>query len=417
MLRIDERTKYADIFDQLKSIYQNYISLSTDSCTEKTPLQYDFMTKVNTPLYYVDDLIDPKYRDDYRKSLLFIGKCHKEVPLNKKYMDTRDFNKFEINYAVKEFGYIPKTLKFKYKTLMDMTFSASAFRLMCVKAEIAIFLYFRALTLRDELRHRSDQTNLTVDSNVNDQTNSAIDSNVTSDVNDQINSDIDSQTNSEPISMDDIEYIFGAISCAVSRFNNFIALNEFKAMASYIWELTTFINVFANLDNEIEDRYMMPKHHVFVSTHRYGSIANFSDYNQYPCGDDFQFQLARVPKCPSYVKFDNDVLFYIPIISDTKNICTECFNEIYDDVKLCSYNLQFIAYELCKTCNYEFQFLLKKGEAYAEGCEFFFESELDAKKYIRKIEVPDYVNKRKLYFCLMIHEGENQYNLHIYPYY
>lgn len=365
MICIDHNTDYSKIRDALKEIYTSYLSKDHEA-----PPSYNRFIKVNTPLFYIGEgIINDAYIDDYRKALLFIGKCHREVPLNKRMIDTRDFSMGEIIYKTREFGYVPKSLQFSFRKLVDMAFSASSFRLMCVKAEIAVLLYYMALS-----------------------------------------SVIGKDFEDYP---EDVMFILGAFAFAINKYHSM--QNPIKGMASYIWELTTFVNVYTNCNQEIEDNFSMPSHHVFQSTRRYGSIANFGDYDCFTekCdfGDgeeEFYSHLSKVPKCPTNITYNNNVWFYIPTESDVKSLCTECFNRVMNAVKLCSGDLMHVGLELREITSYESEFLLAKDESYAEGCEFFFKSENEAKEFIKTIKVPETFVGKNLYFCVMIKENGRQ---------
>lgn len=365
MISIDVKTNYKDITNTLEDIYISYLTKDF-----KQPLMSNNLTKVNTPLFYIgEDLIDPQYIDNYRKALLFIGKCHKEVPLNKKLIDTRDFSNREIIYKHREFGYIPKPLKFSCKKLIEISFSASSFRLMCIKAEIAVFLYYLALTK-------------------------------------VIGKDFENYP-------EEVQFILGAFEYALNGYHT--ARNNIKGMAVYIWELTTFINVFANLTEKTENEWAMPFHHVFQSTRRYGSIADFGDYNYFteqlftsPGEEEFYSHLSKVPKCPTNIPFNNDIWFYIPPVNDVKPLCTACFNAIFNDIREYINDFKLVASELCRITEYESSFLLSKDEKYAEGCEFFFDSDEEANDFIKTVNIPPSFNRNNLYFCLMIKENNHQ---------
>lgn len=344
----------------MKELYEQYISEES----HRSPLQYDKMTKLNAPLYYVEDpsLINPKYLDDYRKALLYVGKCFNEVPKNKHAIHTNAFNCSEIVYKTREFGYIPKPMQFSMRKIVDMAFSASSFRTMCIKAEIAVFLYYTMMSKCVDLEYKDYP--------------------------------------------EDLKFVMGAFTYAITR--HVEGYNQIREMAVYVWELATFINVLADLSEETEEKFALPCHHVFQSTRRYGSIANFGDYNWNKLDDDFFIHLTKIPKRATDISYDDHPMFYIPSDSDVKDICTDTFDKIMNDIRELKLDMTAMAKELCKITEYENEFLLAKGEAYAEGCSYYFNSEEEAKEFMRKVKIPEGFDTSNLYFSLMIQDGDKQ---------
>lgn len=396
MIKIDAHTDYSTIRSELMQIYNQYLTN-----TPSLPIMDNQLTKLNTPLYYISSadsstdsssslpshpssshpLISPQFIDEYRKALLFIGKCHRTVPSNKRDIDTRDFSREEIQYNLNEFGYIPRPLEFKVRKLVDIAFSASSFRFMCIKAEIAIFLFYRAL------------------------------------------SHVTSSSLLAPHWSSDVKFIFGAIAYAVNKYYSF--RNKTKGMAVYIWELTTFINAFAPLTSETIST--IPSHHVSKFTRRYASIADFGDIDPFnislpdssfpplislpsslsPSDQSFYKHLSRFPKCPTDIPYTPDLWFYIPTDSDAKQPCTLTFHEILSNILQNPTDFQFITNELLKITNYESQFLLSSGESYASNT-FYFKSLSEASDYIHSIPIPSTLDASKVYFCVMIMENGKQ---------
>lgn len=371
MLTIDGYTNYAGIYEQLRDIYSQY-SLSEE--TTAGPRSYDKMVKLNTPLFYFNDssVIKEKYLDDFHKSLLYIGECFNIVPKNKNKVSTYAIDSNEIRYKFNEYGSIPQKLGFSVRKLLDLAFSTSSFRTMCIKAEIAMFLYYVAKSKCDEMKFEEYP--------------------------------------------EDVKFIIGAISFASSR--EVVEKDDVKSRAAYVWDLATFINAFAGLTEETERKYGLPWHHVFKSTRRYGGIADFGDYNEYGEGheDDFYSHLLKFPKRATNIDYADHPVFYIPSDSDAKPLCTGTYNNIMNTIKDCDYDYKVIATELCKITEYEATFLLASGETYASGSNYYFESLDEAKKFIEELQIPEDFDTSNLYLSLMIQDESGKQDLMLFNY-
>lgn len=459
MINIDNNTIYDKVYGPLHDMYEQYI-------TNKLvyPMLENNMCKLNTPLYYLSEtFIHEIYRNNYKRALLFIGKCHISIPDNTKFLNTRDFNNGCISYCRDEFGRITYTTeKFDYEKLLKIAFSRSSLRLMCIKAEIAVFLFYYVLSLHvDDIqshkfnRNKFDEPSL---------------------------------------------FILSAMAYCVNRYRSFNNSHKnITAMAVYIWELTTFINIFSDLTLSHEDNYNLPYRHLFQRPHRYCNIANFGDYdssfshenvnvdtenvvdpkytkddlknvveyifdkyntlnidssqknsikrefrgkfqninvlnymlndivsnyellesniekideidlkhiNTYNADKDFYSHISRIPKCDTEINVNEDAWFYIPTESDTKELCTKCFNEIVENISSFNNDLHMISLELCKLCSYESSFQLNQYEVYVDGTEFYFNNDDEAKVFIDSIYVPENFDKSKLYYCFMIQDGD-----------
>ena len=266
---------YETVYTQLEEVYLRYFD------PEKTPLlpTHDQYIKTNTALInvnlppvdesklnrqnasYLDiNPIIPDLIDDYRQALYYIGLCHQTVPLNRKHLDTRMFNG-EIVYQPREFGYIPKPLKWSFSKLIELSFSASAFRTMCVKAEIAVFLFYAALSNMLRLQQKQEAPKLRFrlhkyvdDDGIEHTTKLICDEDYIGD--DEIIYEApDEQKITDPITTE-MKVILGAFGYAINRMNS--VEQTHAQMAIYVWELATFINVFANLDENFEQDYCLP---------------------------------------------------------------------------------------------------------------------------------------------------------------
>lgn len=365
-------------YSKIKDIYLKEYDL------QKLPSipTYSFHIKTNTPLIYVSNLNDV-ILDTYRKALLYIGKCHHDVPLNKNKLFISIFNN-EINYTTREFGYIPKNMKFEYKKLIDMAFSASSFRTMCIKAEIAIYFYFKILSKLVE-------------------------------------------TESEECLTEEDRIYLGGVTYAINR--SLKHNDESIKMAVYVWELTTLMNVFGNLDYEFENTFCIPSHHVFQTTHRYNYITYFGEYDEYeeknsiPIDStvevnldefDFYLHLSRVPRCETNIEYDYNNIFYNGIdttsnegiiMYDVRSNCTKCFNKYFKSA-LDMPDLNDQIKELLKICSYEEEYLVKPGDNYIQHK---WEVINDIESFKSIIKVPNEFKqkmdecKNKLY--LVIYDG------------
>ncbi len=448
---------YGTVYTQLEEVYLRYFD------SEKTPLlpTHDQYIKTNTALInvnlppvdesklnhqnasYLDiNPIIPDLIDDYRQALYYIGLCHQIVPLNRKHLDTRMFNG-TIVYQPREFGYIPKPLKWSYSKLIELSFSASAFRTMCVKAEIAVFLFYAALSnmlrmqKKQEVRFRLHK--YVDDEGIERTTRLICDEDYEGD-DEIIYEELDEQKITDPITTE-MKVILGAFGYAINRMNS--VEQTHAQMAIYVWELATFINVFANLDENFEQDYCLPYRHVFQSTHRFSHIAEFGDYdmtrlyvltqlnhidstyfpnsrpkNTYADSDvmkiddqlkNFIGHLTKNPKLQTTIGYAEDAWFYNPTYSSTVEVCTTCFNEHVDNAMciLCESNdLRRTANELCKIESYEQFFLMNKEDKYDSKSSFFKDMQ-EAIDYMHGIEIPTDFDKSKLYLMAMLNVNQD----------
>ena len=443
---ISSNVSYDSVYSKLRDIYMSYCN---ESITPLLPT-HDKYVKTITPLINVNKPNDPnspiinELIDDYKQALYYIGKCHENVPKFKRYLDTRMFSN-EIAYHTREFGYIPKSMKWSFQKLIEIAFSASSFRTMCAKAEIAVFMYYVMLTrlIRNDSKQQTndndniksnESTNQTdkqddkQQTNTTEQDDSIKQTETNNDDFHTYNTSTSTGTYSKIVEHDDslvvetpeidenMKLILGAFSYAITKANEH-PRNEVK-MAVYIWELSTFISAFANLNTNFENEFGLPSHHIFQSTHRYHSIANFGDFDitdriisqfnlQNLTEDETKFisHLSKVPKCLTDLDFNNDVWFYIPTNSDTKEKCTNCFNEcitksfeVLDETK----DYRKFSYELCKMNKYELDFILQKEERYAECCEFYFRNTDELDEFKKTLTIPEQFDKTNLYIIAMM---------------
>lgn len=416
-ITINSDTNYADIYDRIKTLYlskfdiQNLPSIPT----------YDKHLKTNTPLIYAEDLND-LILETYQKALLYIGKCHSEVPGNRDRVCMANFNN-TINYGTREFGYIPKAMQFSYQKLIEIAFSASGFRLMCVKAEIAVYLYFKILSKIIE-------------------------------------------TGTDECLTENDKVFLGGVTYAIDM--SLKHGNENIRMAVYVWELTTLMNVFGDLDLEFERLYCIPSHHVFQSVHRYNNITYFGEYNEYlnderqslrtssepndetndpqsesktevqletktsdniceseatnpsetpnkNIDSNFWEHISRVPRCSTEIEFNPTNRFYNGIdlctsegykMFDVKDCCTRCFNTHFEAADK-ETDLKFKARELLKICSYEERYLLNPGETYEPNS---WEVIKDPNVFKNLVKVPE-TFKNKVYLVLNMASGLQVYEL------
>ena len=455
---------YETVYPQLEEIYLRYFD------PEKTPLlpTHDQYIKTNTALInvnlppvdesklnqqkasYLDiNPIIPDLIDDYRQALYYVGLCHRIVPSNRKHLDTRIFNG-EIVYQPREFGYIPKPLKWSYSKLIELSFSASAFRTMCVKAEIAIFLYYAALSnmLRKQQNATPKEDSVFVDHKYVDEDGiehttkllKSVDALTEEEYDKYVKHNAEEQKITDPITTE-MKVILGAFGYAINRMNS--VEQTYSKMAIYVWELATFINVFAGLDENFEADYCLPYHHVFQSTCRFSHIAEFGDYDmirlyvlkQFNHIDSTYFQnsrpkntyaeddvmklsdemknfishLTKNPKLQTTINFTEDVWFYNPVYSTTVEVCSKCFDDHVDNA-MCilreSNDLRRTANELCKIESYEQFFLMEKDDKYDSKGEFFKDTQ-EAIDYMNGIEIPTDFDKSKLYLMAMLNINQD----------
>lgn len=366
---VNHNSDYKDLYSVLFNIYT---SKAEEFNVADVPA-FLYHTKLNTAL--INHEFTESLQNLYKQSLFYIGNAHKIVPLNKNLLETRYFNDKQLAYHISEFGYIPKGMKWNYNKILDMAFSASSFRTMCVKAEIATFILFYLL-------------------------NQLLDDPEKKNINHKI--------------------VFGAFKYAIDKSRKFTN-NENVRAAIYVWELTTFINVFGDLNLEFEDTYCLPTHHIFKTTHRFKNISDFADYQnecfkQYITDKsttqekEFINRLSLSPKSNTSISYSEDAIFYNPCDSITKFIYTRDFDE---HIKVAKEFLEYVdihnaIYELCKINEYEFQFQLAPNESY-DPIKFITFTLIEASELAKNLKIPEGFPVEKLYIMIKLTETEISY--------
>lgn len=365
LITIHRNTKYSVISDKYK---QHVNSLITGNKV-LVPLHENFV-KVNTPLFginyiasklLIEPFISETFHEEYQKAIAFIGYCHTIIPKRNAPNAPRDafhinsFNDNIITYKPDEFGHIQNYQRIDFKHLFGNCFGPSSLRLMCVKAEVMIFLYFRLLTT-EEYGNKDK----------------------------------------------DYDFIVGGITRAAQKYNS--TEDEYLSKALYIWELTTLFNVYTSIDISEENDLSLPSHHVFFTPHRFSYIYDFGSYDitQLYTGnpDPRGGHLTLTPKSVTEMPI-SETFFYIPVSSIAVNESTRSFNEI---VAHMGGDVNIIMKELVYIASYEGQFL-DYGVVNDNSKDFSFDNLEQASEFAHHVTIPADVNTEKVYVSTLVNNN------------
>lgn len=347
--------------------YEN--SQSIQSLSNLSPPTYNYFMKLNTPLFYTSYLgiIKDKYIDQFKKSLFFISKAQIDISNNYNYIDTRDFNSAFIRYTNQEFGNIKYSKNYSHD-LKRYCFTQSSLRFLCIKAEIALFLYYHALSLLD-------------------------DKNTSFEINGYI------------------QIIIGAFKYILFQQSNFKKnkVGDIKFKAYYLWELSTFINVFADLTKHDEEHYNIPFHHVFERLYEYENEIDFGSYDESMCrcmmNDDTYGEnilggrISKLPKCETNIAFNNNTLFYTVESSNVIIECSDNFNKCIEEYMNVGNNFRLKCKILCGITRYECKYILKPKETFINCYTYYFNDTNEAKNHMSKLQINK--NNNTLYVPVM----------------
>lgn len=381
---IHRNTPYNTISNKYFNICMKYYSDVTMNKINlsQLPFRTENMYKVDSPLYILDNeyIMDDDI-DSYRQSLMFIGKCHSFIPTrNNEFRRengfySRDrfninfFNDDDITYALDEFSMpcIKNTGQVNYKKVLETCFSLSSLRTMCVKSEIVIFLYYHALNLLN-----------------------------TKSINE--------------MELNNVKCIIGGVARAVNSANRFE--DEYISNAVYIWELTTFFNVFARLSEADEKQYSIPCHHVFRFPIRYDFIYDFGSYDlftkYYPNIENScdRGHISMTPKSDTDIEYERETYFYIPVTSEAVIQSTNNFNEVMNEFKN-KRNLFEKANHMCNIFDYERNFIIERNDMAHDSKCFNFETVDEAVEFVKNISLPPVLHNKLVYIPLMLKQNND----------
>jgi len=408
---------YSYLKNKLKLIYNNYRVSDVVNVFTLVPM-HKYAIKMNTPLFYgVDKLsIDDisinfgeetiELKNIPKFALSFIGLCHYVVPKYKEAVKAFNWINGEISYARSEFANIRgRALSKKegnefWSRAIQVGFSASSFRLMCVKAEIIIFILMSVIIKKigTEAYEISDEASTLI-----------------------------------------AGFVY---ACNISGINNYLnkdimTLNgkdfdvAVNSMARYVWELTTLYNMFANTTKESENEDMMPSRHIFSEVHKYEEIYDFGDYDNFKntdyasiirnininigltIGDQLSQTtisydyLSNTPKTYTDIPISNNNIFYNPQYSNVKSYCTENFDSMMEVfLRTDPYDIETIMTLMNKITNYEKLFRLPNNALYHEDNDGInFQDFKSALAFIYSLNIPCLeIDLRNLYFSVRVNK-------------
>lgn len=365
LITIHRNTKYSVISNK----YTQHVSSLVSGDKVLVPLHENFV-KVNTPLFginyitsklVIDSFISESFYEEYQKAIAFIGYCHTIIPKRNAPNAPRDafhinsFNDDIITYKPDEFGHIQNYQRIDFKHLFGNCFGPSSLRLMCIKAEVMIFLYYRLLTIGEQGMNDKDR-----------------------------------------------DLIVGGITRAVQKYNS--TEDEYLSKALYIWELTTLFNVYTSIDVSEENDLSLPSHHVFFTPHRFAYIYDFGSYditqlftgNPDPRGGHLSLTPKSVTELPI-----SETFFYIPVSSIAVNESTRSFNEIVAHMGGDACN---IIKDLIYIASYEGQFL-DYGTVNDNSKDFSFETIEQATEFARRVTIPADVDLSNVYVSTLVNNN------------